>query len=105
MRRRHPRPIGAALEGVVGQARPQTLLARVQGVWEEAVGPTVAAEAQPRAESSGTVVVECSSGVWAQELELLAPDLIDRLNGALGDSAASSVRTLRLRVGGRSARA
>ncbi|HEX5909721.1 MAG TPA: DUF721 domain-containing protein [Thermoleophilaceae bacterium] len=99
MRRREPRPLGAALEGVVGAARPQTLLARVQGVWEEAVGATVAAEAQPRAESSGTVAVECSSGVWAQELELLAPDLIDRLNDALGAPDHGPVRALRLRVG------
>ena len=99
MRRREPRPLAAALEGVVGGARPQTLLARVQGVWEEAVGATVAAEAQPRAESSGTVSVECSSGVWAQELELLAPDLIERLNGALGGPGDGPVRALKLRVG------
>ena len=99
MRRREPRPLAAALEGVVGGARPQTLLARVQGVWEEAVGATVAAEAQPRAESAGTVSVECSSGVWAQELELLAPDLIERLNGALDGAGDGPVRALRLRVG------
>jgi predicted nucleic acid-binding Zn ribbon protein len=99
VRRRDPRPIGTALRGVVGQARPQTLLARVQGVWEDAVGPTVAAEAQPRAETAGTIVVECSSGVWAQELELLAPDLIERLNAALGGAGEGSVRGLRLRVG------
>jgi predicted nucleic acid-binding Zn ribbon protein len=91
--------MAAALEGVIGNARPQTLLARVQGVWEDAVGPTVAAEAQPRAESAGTVVVECSSGVWAQELELLAPDLLERVNGALGDPGSTAVRALRLRVG------
>ena len=60
----------------------------------------MAAEAQPRAESSGTVSVECSSGVWAQELELLAPDLIDRLNGALGDGPGAPIKGLRFRVGG-----
>jgi predicted nucleic acid-binding Zn ribbon protein len=98
VRRRAPRPIGDALEGFTRGARPQTLLARVQGVWEDAVGPTVAAEAQPRAESSGTIVVDCSSAVWAQELELLGPDLLEQLNGSLGDPSAAPVGALRFRI-------
>lgn len=82
----------------MAEARPQTLLARVQGVWEATVGPTVAVEAQPRAESSGTVVVDCSSAVWAQELELLGPELLERLNGALGDAPSVPVRAFRFRI-------
>ena len=99
MRRRDPRSLAQALEGVVGQARPHTLLARIQAVWEDAAGPTVAAEAQPRAETAGTLVVECSSGVWAQELEFLAPDLLARLNEALKGPGDAPVRALRFRVG------
>jgi predicted nucleic acid-binding Zn ribbon protein len=86
------------LEGFAGHARPQTLLARVQGVWDGAVGPTVAAEAQPAAERAGTVTVGCSSAVWAQELELLAPDLMERLNGALGEVPGGRVEGLRFRI-------
>ena len=98
MRRRRPRPLGDALEAFASQARPQTLLARVQGVWDEAVGPTVAAEAQPRAESSGTVFVDCASAVWAQELELLGPDLVERLNGVLEGPDRAPVAALRFRI-------
>jgi len=101
VRRSGPRSLAAALQGVAAEARPQTLLARVQAAWEQAAGPTVAAEAQPRAEAGGTVVVECSSGVWAQELELLSPDLLERLNVALGDAREAPIRGLRFRVGGR----
>lgn len=81
------------------QARPETLLARVQAAWDGAVGAAVAAEAQPRSESGGTVLVECSSAVWAQELELLAPDLLGRLNEALGDPGRAPLAGLRFRVG------
>ena len=98
MRRRAPRPLGDVLEGFTAKARPQTLLARVQGVWDGTVGPTVAAEAHPGAEHGGTVTVDCSSGVWAQELELLAPDLLERLNVALGGSANTPVGGLRFRI-------
>ncbi len=101
MRRSGPRSLAGALEGVATAARPQTLLARVQAIWDEAAGPTIAAEAQPRAEAGGTVVVECSSGVWAQELQLLSPDLLERLNAALGDARDAPIRGLRFRVGGR----
>lgn len=98
MRRRGPRPLGDALKGFTLGARPQTLLARVQGVWEDAVGATVAAEAQPRSERSGTIVVDCSSAVWAQELELLGPDLLEQLNGALEQPGPTPVAALRFRI-------
>ncbi len=99
MRRRQPRPLADALCDVMAQARPQTLLARVQAEWDGAVGPTIAAEARPRAETGGTVVVECSSAVWAQELELLSTDLLERLNGAVAGSGQQPLGGLRFRVG------
>lgn len=98
MRRPGPRPLGAALESLARHSRPQTLLARVQAVWRQAVGPAVAAESQPLSEREGTVSVACSSAVWAQELELLEPDLRERLNGALGGSDGASVGALRFQV-------
>jgi len=101
VRRSGPRSLATALEGVAAGARPQTVLARVQAAWDQAAGPTVAAEAQPRAEAGGTVIVECSSGVWAQELELLSPELLERLNAALGGARDAPIRRLRFRVGGR----
>jgi hypothetical protein len=47
--------------------------------------------------------VACESAVWAQELELLAPDLLTRFGAALageeGRPAAGSVKKLRFVVG------
>ena len=76
-----------------------TLLARVQGCWSEAVGPAIAAEAQPLAERGGTLTVVCRSATWASELELLASDLVAKLNRALGGTAGNDLTALRTRVG------
>jgi predicted nucleic acid-binding Zn ribbon protein len=99
MRRRGPRPLSDALAALGHEATPQTLLARVQAAWPGAVGAAIAAEAQPVAERAGTVTVTCRSAAWASELELLAPELLERLNGALGDAADGPLKGLRARVG------
>jgi predicted nucleic acid-binding Zn ribbon protein len=98
VRRRAPRPLSAALERLGHSAAPQTVLARVQAAWSEAVGPAIAAEAQPIAERAGTVTIACRSAAWASELELLAPDLLEKLNAALGDGAEGPLTGLRARV-------
>jgi len=100
VRRTAPRPLAAALEGYTREASPATPLAQVQACWGEVAGEVIAAEAAPVQERGGTVTFACSSAVWAGELELLATDLLDRLNAALGDPSGAPVRRLRFRVGG-----
>jgi predicted nucleic acid-binding Zn ribbon protein len=98
MRRAAPRPIAAALEGYTREAAPATLLARVQAQWPEVAGDAIAAEAEPTSERAGTITFSCSSGVWANELDLLSPDLLGRLNAALADESGGPVKALRFRV-------
>lgn len=100
MRRRSPRPLAFALERVTTSMAPATILARVQGCWADAVGDVVSAEAQPVSEHEGVVSVACRSSVWAQELELLGPELVGKVNAALGDEA---VMRLRFKAGDRRA--
>lgn len=83
MRRLAPRHLSEALTAAVGDAAPAGLLARVQGSWAEVAGPGVAGAAQPVSEREGVVTVACESSVWAQELELLKPDLEARLDARL----------------------
>ena len=90
--RRSPRPITGALGALADRLAPQTPLADVQRVWPGVVGEAIAAEAQPTAERGGVVTVSCSASVWAQELDLMAPQIIERLNASL---AAGSVQRLR----------
>ena len=92
MRRREPRRAGHAVSALADRLAPQTVLAAVQRVWPEAVGELVAAQAEPTGERDGVLVVTCSSAVWAQELDLMAPDVIGRLNDLL---RVESVRSLR----------
>jgi predicted nucleic acid-binding Zn ribbon protein len=80
------------LKQAIGQAAPDTLLARVQALWPQVAGEAIAAEAAPASEREGTLTVECSGSVWAQELALLAPDLMGSLNASLGGPRVRSLR-------------
>ena len=81
--RRSPRPLTLALEAVVEDLAPDSVLADVQRAWRKAVGESIAAQAQPTSERGGVVTVSCSASVWAQELDLMAPQIIERLNQLL----------------------
>ena len=96
MRRLAPRPLSAALAEFSQSLAPATTLARVQREWERAAGPAVAVAARPTAEHDGVLTVTCEASVWAQELELMAEVLIQRLNAALGEG---TLRELRCRTG------
>jgi len=87
-----PRPLAEALAELTSTLAPATTLARVQEVWESATGPAIAAAAHPAGERDGVLHVSCNAAVWAQELDLMADDLIDRLNAALGEQAIRSLR-------------
>lgn len=91
-RDRGPRPAASAVSALASALAPQTLLADVQRVWPAAVGPGVAEQATPTAAHAGVVTVTCRTSVWAAELDLLAPTLIDGLNAALGDPLVTALR-------------
>jgi len=74
----------------------------VQACWTEVAGAALAAEATPVSESAGTLTLACHSATWAQELQLLAPDVLERLNAALG--ATTAPRLIALRTQARQAR-
>jgi predicted nucleic acid-binding Zn ribbon protein len=92
VKRHDPRPLSHAIAALADRLAPQTTLAEVQRVWPSAVGEVVAAQAEPTGERDGVLTVTCSSAVWAQELDLMGPELAERINAALG---ADSIRALR----------
>ncbi len=93
MRRRAPRPLDVALDGLTRELAPASLLARVQRCWTQAVGDVVAREAEPVSERGGVLTVACRSSTWAQELELLSTELLSRVNRALGGETATAQLT------------
>ncbi len=90
--RRSPRPAARAIRAAREQAAPQTPLAAIQAVWPEAVGPQLAARAEPVSERGGEVTIECADAVWADELSLMQAQLLERLRERLRGSAPESLR-------------
>ena len=74
-------------------ARGTYEVSAVTGVWRECVGDAIARSAWPsRLARDGTLHVATASSTWAFELERLAPDIVGRLQAALGADAPSSLR-------------
>jgi predicted nucleic acid-binding Zn ribbon protein len=98
-----PRPLSTAIRSLTAALAPATTLARVQEVWERTTGPAIAAAAKPTAERDGVLTVTCEAAVWAQELDLMASELIPTLNAALASLdpklGEEALRELRCRTG------
>lgn len=92
MSRPAPRPLAVAVQGLSATLAPASTLARVQEIWERALGPAIASSAHPSHERDGVLTVVCDGAVWAQELDLMACDLVPRLNNALGFEALRELR-------------
>ncbi|HTU30790.1 MAG TPA: DUF721 domain-containing protein [Solirubrobacteraceae bacterium] len=89
---RGPRSLAEAFGTLTDELRPDTLLADVQRIWAATVGEAIAEQAQPTGERAGVVTVSCAASVWAQELDLMAPQILTKLNTALGDGAVRRLR-------------
>jgi predicted nucleic acid-binding Zn ribbon protein len=84
--RHAPRRLGDALGAVRARSEPATLLAAVQSAWPAVAGAAVAVQAAPVTDRDGVVTIACRSATWAQELDLIGPDLLERLNRALAEA-------------------
>jgi hypothetical protein len=57
---------------------------RAWQVWDEVVGPQIAAHARPLRLREGVLEVRVEQAVWMQQLQLMKPQLLARLNECLG---------------------
>jgi predicted nucleic acid-binding Zn ribbon protein len=94
--RRSPRRATFALDHIRDELAPDTLLAEVQRAWRDTVGVAIALEAQPTRERGGVLTVSCSASVWAQELDLMGPTIVERLNQRLRTGRVSRLRCVTL---------
>ncbi|MDR3711139.1 MAG: DUF721 domain-containing protein [Capsulimonadaceae bacterium] len=89
----HISPFGQALDGLLNEhdlrepLRPHT--ARV--IWDEVVGPEIAAASGASAVRGGVLFVTVRSAVWANELAFYKKDILDRLNDRLGGKVISDI--------------
>ncbi|WP_234010528.1 DUF721 domain-containing protein [Streptomyces sp. SPB074] len=94
---REPLSFGAAIHRLMSDRGWETRAA-VGGVmnrWPQIVGENVARNCEPQHydEDERVLRIRCHSSTWAAELRLLAPQLVARLNEALGPD---TVRLLRI---------
>ena len=68
---------------------------RVFVQWEKAVGPVIARHAQPQAVRGKKLALVVDSPAWMQQLSLLKPQLVEKVNSTLGKDAINGI-TLRL---------
>jgi len=64
---------------------------RVWLVWEACVGPQIAAQARPLRLRDGVLEVRVSQPVWMQQLQLLKPQLLAKINQRLDGTALKDI--------------
>lgn len=82
--------LGPALDRLAGSDQ-----ARAYGAWARAAGDQVSGGARPRNFARGTLTVECSSSVWANELTYLGAEILLRMDAV---APGHPVRRLRFTV-------
>lgn len=89
-----PRRVGEILAPALDQLAG-TDQARAYGAWTRAAGEQVSGGARPRNFARGTLTVECTSSVWANELTYLSAEILRRMDAV---APGHPVRTLRFMV-------
>lgn len=91
---RDPQPLGSTMRVWVKAAGVGADLTRATlfGRWESIVGADVASRCIPTSFVDGELVVQAESTAWATQIRLLAPQLLARINGELGDRTVLRIR-------------
>lgn len=79
--------LAARLEQLAGSD-----MVRACRAWNTVAGEAVRAAASPARLSRGTLTVACDSSVWAQELTLMAPEILERMRDLDPDVAVQRLR-------------
>jgi len=69
---------------------------RVFGQWEKSVGSVIASHAQPQTVRGKKLMLVVDSPAWMQQLSLLKPQIVEKVNGNLG---RETIKDIVLRLG------
>jgi hypothetical protein len=85
--------LGAVLDKSLKRLDPTGRLGEygVWPIWNEAVGDTIARNAQPEKIRQGTLFVKVSSPVWMQQLQYLKDTIADKINQTLGKEVVKNI--------------
>ncbi len=96
-KRRAPVAVGEALEGYLTRSGlgPRLAQARVVTEWAGLVGAQVAAVTTAESVSpDGTLFVRVATSAWRNELQLMMPELMARVNAGRGAGRIKTIRWL-----------
>ena len=77
--------VGSLLKRVLGERGMDDRLNRYQAwlIWDQVVGQQIAARARPLRFRQGVLEVQVDHPVWMQQLQMLKPQILDKLNRQL----------------------
>lgn len=91
-----PRLIGIVIEKEVGSRgwRQPIAVGSVIGQWEEIVGDLVAGHCPVESFEGGKLIIQADSTAWAQQMQLLLPQIMARIDQAVGEGVVEQVVVL-----------
>ena len=96
-KRRAPMAVSEALQGYLTRSGigPRLAQAQVVAEWATLVGPQVAAVTHAESVTpDGTLFVRVATSPWRNELQLMMPELMARLNAGRGAGRIKTIRWL-----------
>ncbi len=96
-RSKSPARVGEVIERYLTRAGLAARVAQAQVIpdWPRLVGPQIAAVTTPeRVGADGTLLVRVVTSAWMNELQLMAPDIIARVNAGRGGGRVKGIRWL-----------
>ncbi|MEA1969790.1 MAG: DUF721 domain-containing protein [Thermodesulfobacteriota bacterium] len=86
--------IGTILDNALDNFRAcsDTEMTRIWEIWKDAVGDTIAQNAQPGAFKKNTLIVHVSSSVWMHHFKFLKQDMLNNINQALNHELVKDIR-------------
>ena len=92
--RTDPQALGTAINGLLAAEGWELAAATgsVFGRWAQIVGADLAAHTTPESLTDGELTISADSTAWATQVRLMAAQLVQRLNGELGDGSVLRVK-------------
>lgn len=91
-------PLGDILAEIIKSIRREAPsdLSRIREAWNSTLDPTISANAQPAALKGASLLVHTASSTVTYQLRFIMPDIINRLNTAMGEPL---LREIKCKVG------
>lgn len=96
-KRSRPVAVGEALQGYLTRAGLARRVGQAQVIpdWPHLVGPQITAVATPESVTpDGVLFVRVTTSAWMNELQLMTPDIMARINAGRGAGRITTIRWL-----------